>query len=59
MIDNATKQLTCPYCGYKMPVFYSEITECKELSLQCKGRNCKKLFKVHLKQGIDIGRVIQ
>lgn len=44
-------QVQCPYCGYKMPVFYDETAESKGLHIVCKGRNCKRIFEVIIKQG--------
>lgn len=39
-------QVTCPYCGYKMPVFYDSTAVCRGLFLRCKGRGCRKWFEI-------------
>ena len=44
------KKVKCPYCGYEMPIFYCEETDCKKLWVKCKGKNCKKEFEIIIKQ---------
>lgn len=44
-------QVECPYCGYKMPIFYDEDAESKGIHVTCKGRNCKHVFEVRIEQG--------
>lgn len=44
-------QVRCPYCGYKMPVFYDESAEGQGIHVACKGRNCKRVFELRIKQG--------
>lgn len=42
------KKIKCPYCGYEMPVYYNEQSQCKGVVVRCKGRNCKKEFEIKL-----------
>lgn len=42
------KQIVCPYCGYKMPVFFNEKAIAKGIFVICKGKNCKKQFEIRL-----------
>lgn len=44
-------QVRCPYCGYKMPVFYDESAEGRGIHVACKGRSCKRVFELRIKQG--------
>ena len=40
------KQITCPYCGYKMQIYADEKSEVHGIYVRCKGRNCKKEFEI-------------
>lgn len=42
------QKVKCPYCGYEMPLTYSENAVCKDVFIRCKGRNCKKVFEIKL-----------
>lgn len=42
------KKVKCPYCGYEMPVFYTDSAQCKGVFIICKGRKCKKEFEIKL-----------
>lgn len=42
------KKIRCPFCGYQMPIFFSDGAECKEVFAKCKGRNCKKIFEIKI-----------
>lgn len=43
------EDITCPYCGYKMPIKYDKkISEAKGIYVKCKGRNCKKVFEIKI-----------
>lgn len=44
-------KVRCPACGYIMPVSYTEDAECHGIYVSCKGRNCKNIFEVIIKQG--------
>ena len=46
-------RVICPYCGYKLPLSYSSTSCCKEISVICKGRNCKRSFNLIIKDGIQ------
>ena len=48
------KRIKCPFCGYAMPIFYSEKATAKGVSVKCKGRNCGKMFEIAIKEGDQI-----
>lgn len=48
------KRIKCPFCGYAMPIFYSEKATAKGISVKCKGRNCGKMFEITIKEGDQI-----
>lgn len=43
------KKVTCPYCGYEMPIFYTEKAISGGVYAKCKGRKCKKIFEIKIK----------
>ena len=45
------KRVICPYCGYFMPLFYVDKTECNGVTAKCKGRNCGKEFEIKIAKG--------
>lgn len=46
MLDKRLEKVKCPYCSYKMPVFIRKNAVCRGVFVQCKGRNCKKIFEI-------------
>lgn len=42
------RKVSCPYCGYEMPVTYSQEAVCRGVFVRCKGRSCKKTFEIIL-----------
>ena len=46
--ESMKKKVRCPYCGYEMPVFFDDATQCNGLYIRCKGRNCKKVFEIKI-----------
>ena len=46
-MDNP-KKVECPFCGYKMPIFYTEEAQCRGLFIKCKGKKCKKEFEIKI-----------
>lgn len=40
------ERLTCPYCGYRMPIEMGQEAVAKQIYVRCKGRNCKKKFEI-------------
>lgn len=44
-------QVACPFCGYRMPVFFNESSECRGIYITCKGRGCKQKFEIAVKNG--------
>lgn len=49
MIEKTLAKVTCPYCGYAMPILYdAQKGVCKGIFVKCKGRNCKKQFEVKI-----------
>lgn len=53
MLNNQTKRVICPYCGYRLPLSYSSNSNCREILVYCKGRNCKRSFNLIVKDGIQ------
>lgn len=47
-MDKRRKRITCPYCGYAMPVYYTEKACSSGIFVRCKGRNCRKIFEIRL-----------
>lgn len=48
MLHKKRKKVKCPYCGYKMPLYYDENSICKGVFIICKGRMCKKEFEIKI-----------
>lgn len=48
------KRVICPYCGYRMPVEYTETTNCSNVYLKCKGSHCKREFELVIKNGTQL-----
>ena len=49
MIPIEKVKVTCPFCGYSMPIHYDPKTaKCSGIWVRCKGRNCKKEFEVKI-----------
>lgn len=48
------KRIKCPYCGYSMPIFYTEKACGSGIIAKCKGRNCGKIFEIKVKNGDQI-----
>ena len=44
------KQLTCPHCGYRMPVWYADKASCTGVFIRCKNKGCKKEFEIKIKK---------
>ncbi len=53
--DEKRVQVRCPKCGYRMPVYYTEIASCRGVFVTCKGRNCKTRFEVIIQNGSQAG----
>ena len=48
-MKNMKKNVTCPFCGYIMPIKYDDNAECKGLFVKCKGRQCRREFEVKIR----------
>lgn len=48
------EKVKCPYCSYSMPIFYDTKTECRGITIKCKGRNCGKEFEIKVEKGVQI-----
>ncbi|MBP1550113.1 MAG: hypothetical protein J6A05_08920 [Oscillospiraceae bacterium] len=46
--ESESTKIECPYCGYKMPIKRDKNAVCKGLYVQCKARNCKKIFEIKI-----------
>ena len=53
MLNNQGNRVICPYCGYRLPMWYSSNSDCKEILVICKGRSCKKSFNLIIKDGVQ------
>lgn len=43
------RRIQCPFCGYRMPVYYfdrEEIPERTGFYMRCKRQNCRKEFEL-------------
>lgn len=47
-------RVTCPECGYKMPVFYDRRAGSHGVFVPCKGRGCGAFFEVKIKNGEQV-----
>lgn len=48
------KRVRCPCCGYLMPLFYDETSNCDTIEVKCKGRRCGKIIRVKIVDGVQI-----
>ena len=47
-------KVKCPYCGYGMPLRLSQTADCKGIFIKCKGKNCKQIFEIKVKNGRQV-----
>ena len=45
-------KIKCPFCGYEMPITFSKGAECEGIFVKCKGKKCKKEFKIKIKKEV-------
>lgn len=45
------KKVTCPHCGYEMPLIVSPDAECKGITVRCKNKKCKQVFEIKVNKG--------
>lgn len=45
------KNIKCPFCGYKMPIVFSDTSFSSGVLVKCKARHCKKTFEITVKDG--------
>lgn len=45
------QKVICPFCGYKMPVWFAEESDAHGIWVKCKNRDCKREFEIKIKQG--------
>lgn len=48
------RKVKCPFCGYEMPLWYTDTAECHGAQMKCKNRGCRKEFEVTIKKGKQI-----
>lgn len=53
LYDGLCNRVICPYCGYRLPISYNASSSCKEISVVCKGRNCKRSFMLIIRDGVQ------
>lgn len=46
-------RITCPHCGYRMPIEAAKDAVAKGLYVKCKGRSCGKQFEIVLQPPKD------
>lgn len=51
---NNMNRVKCPDCEYKMPIFFSNTAECSGVMVSCKGRGCRSIFEIKIKNGKQI-----
>lgn len=47
-MEKPKQKVLCPYCGYAMPLTYSQKASCHGVFIRCKGRGCKKIFEIKI-----------
>ena len=53
VLNSQGNRVICPYCGYRLPISYTQNSNCKEILVNCKGRSCKKSFNLIIKDGVQ------
>lgn len=46
--DEKRDKVTCPFCGYVMPIEYEKDASASGLFVKCKGRQCGKIFEIKI-----------
>lgn len=54
VMDKKEIQVKCPVCGYVMPLRYRPDAQCSGIFVACKGRNCRNIFEVKVRNGQQI-----
>lgn len=49
----SNNRVICPYCGYRMPIEYSSSANCREITVFCKGRTCRRRFDIIIEDGVQ------
>ena len=49
--DKQKMQVTCPACGYRMPIFFTRDAISRGVFVTCKGRGCRRTFEVKIDKG--------
>ena len=49
-IEKVKLQVSCPYCGYRMPIFYDPEAISSGVYARFKGKSCKKEFEIKINQ---------
>lgn len=47
-------KVRCPACGYQMPIFIDKEATVRGLFVKCKGKNCKHIFEIKVKNGKQV-----
>ena len=42
------EKISCPNCGYKMPIYKTEKAKCIGVFVKCKNPKCKKEFEIKI-----------
>lgn len=46
MAEKSKEQVKCPFCGYRMPIFFGENAQSRQVWAKCKNKKCKKVFEI-------------
>lgn len=44
--ERPLQQITCPRCGYRMPLWADPEARARGLWVRCKNRNCRLFFEI-------------
>lgn len=42
------KPVTCPYCGYRMPVWAGPGATARQVWVRCKNKQCRREFEIKI-----------
>ena len=47
-METGKEKITCPYCGYAMPIYRTESALSRGIYVRCKARHCRRIFEVKI-----------
>lgn len=45
-METKKEKITCPYCGYAMPIYRTESALSRGIYVRCKARHCRRVFEI-------------